>query len=190
MAELLSKAAGSRRLKAESKYTPLREILEDKRVLLVEDSIVRSTTMKVLLNRLRTHGGAREIHVRVACPPIVAPCFYGIDMSTISELFAPPFLKGGELTPEVQANMARQLGADSLRYLPVEAISRALSFDKKDLCQACITGDYPTPVGRELYQVALKNTSLSSNGQRTYEGAPAGKQPEAVTCGTDTSVRS
>jgi amidophosphoribosyltransferase len=181
---------GSRRLKAESKYTPLREILEDKRVLLVEDSIVRSTTMKVLLNRLRQHGGAREIHVRVACPPIVAPCFYGIDMSTIGELFAPPFLKGGDLTPEVQANMARQLGADSLRYLPVDAIARALSFDKKDLCQACITGDYPTPVGRELYQIALKNTALVGNGQRTYEGTPAGKEPQTVACSTDAGVRS
>ncbi|HVW36529.1 MAG TPA: amidophosphoribosyltransferase, partial [Pirellulales bacterium] len=77
--------SNSRKRKAESKYTPLREVLEDKRVLLVEDSIVRSTTMKVLLNRIRDAGRAREIHVRVACPPIVAPCFYGIDMSTINE---------------------------------------------------------------------------------------------------------
>ncbi len=90
----------SRRQKAETKYTPLREVLEGKRVLLVEDSIVRSTTMKVLLNRIRTLGGPREIHVRVACPPIVAPCFYGIDMSTVDELFAPHFLRGGALTDE------------------------------------------------------------------------------------------
>ena len=69
-------------------------MLEGKRVLLVEDSIVRSTTMKVLLKRIRERGGAREIHVRVACPPIIAPCFYGIDMSTINELFAPQFLEG------------------------------------------------------------------------------------------------
>src|SRR5439155_3955322 len=71
------------------KYTPLREVLAGKRVLLIEDTIVRSTTMKALLNDLRRRGGAREIHVRIACPPIIAPCFYGIDMSTVKELFAP-----------------------------------------------------------------------------------------------------
>ena len=86
--------SGNRKRKAETKYTPLREVLEGKRVLLVEDSIVRSTTMKVLLKRIRELGRAREIHVRVACPPIIAPCFYGIDMSTIDELFAPQFLRG------------------------------------------------------------------------------------------------
>jgi amidophosphoribosyltransferase len=167
----------NRKLKAESKYTPLREVLEGKRVILVEDSIVRSTTMKVLLNRIRTLGGAKEIHVRVACPPIVAPCFYGIDMSTISELFAPAFLgkSQGKLTLEVQAEMAKQLGADSLRYLPVEAIARAIGFDQRDLCQACITGDYPTDKGRELYQIALKNTAVSASCQRTYEGLPVVK---------------
>src|SRR5262249_36607262 len=107
----------ARKKKAETKYTPLREVLQGKRVLLVEDSIVRSTTMKALLSRLREQGGAREIHVRVACPPIVAPCFYGIDMSTVDELFAPKFLRGRAIDDEVQKEMARDLGADSLRYL-------------------------------------------------------------------------
>ena len=79
---------GNRRRKAETKYTPLREVLEGKRVLLVEDSIVRATTLQVLLQRIRQYGQPREIHVRVACPPIIGPCFYGIDMSTVSELFA------------------------------------------------------------------------------------------------------
>ena len=64
-----------------------------RRVLLVEDSIVRSTTMKVLLQRIRQVGRPSEIHVRVACPPIISPCFYGIDMSTVSELFAPQFMQ-------------------------------------------------------------------------------------------------
>ena len=121
--------SASRRQKAETKYTPLREVLEGKRVILVEDSIVRSTTMRVLLGRMRSLGLAREIHVRVACPPIVAPCFYGIDMSTIDELFAPEFLAGGPLTSEVQAAMAAQLGADSLRYLPIESVARSIGFD-------------------------------------------------------------
>src|SRR5205814_5789366 len=101
--------SGSRKSKAQTKYTPLPEVLEGKRVILVEDSIVRSTTMKVLLKRIREQGRAREIHVRVACPPIVAPCFYGIDMSTIGELFAPHFLRGNVLTEEAQARMAAYL---------------------------------------------------------------------------------
>jgi len=159
---------GNRREKAETKYTPLREVLEGKRVLLVEDSIVRSTTMKVLLKRIRELGRAREIHVRVACPPIIAPCFYGIDMSTIDELFAPKFLQGGELTDDVQADMAAKLGADSLRYLPVESIARSVGFDSDQLCQACITGEYPTPCGQELYQIALRNAGQESSA-RTYE---------------------
>ncbi len=100
----------SRRRSAETKYTPVREVLQGKRVLLVEDSIVRSTTMRVLIHRLRELGGVREIHVRVACPPIIAPCFYGIDMSTVGELFAPPFLHGGQLTEESQVEMARRSG--------------------------------------------------------------------------------
>ena len=159
--------ASSRRQKAETKYTPLREVLEGKRVILVEDSIVRSTTMKVLLGRMRSLGRVREIHVRIACPPIIAPCFYGIDMSTISELFAPPFLREGLLTDEAQEEMAARLGADSLRYLPLESVARSIGFDPSDLCQACLTGRYPTPAGERLYTIALGQTSRDSG--RTYE---------------------
>lgn len=157
--------------KAQTKYTPLREVLEGKRVLLVEDSIVRSTTMRVLLKRIRQQGLAREVHVRVACPPIISPCFYGIDMSTVSELFAPAFLQGGPLTDEVQRAMADELGADSLRYLPVDSISRAVGLDSDQLCRACITGQYPTEAGRRLAARAHCN---HRNGVtcRTYE-APA-----------------
>jgi amidophosphoribosyltransferase len=162
-----------RRKKAATKYTPLREVLEGKRVFLVEDSIVRSTTMRVLLHRIRDFGGAREIHVRVACPPIIAPCFYGIDMSTVEELFAPNHMTGNVLTDEAQAAMARDLGADSLRYLPVPAIARAIGFRNDQLCQACITGQYPTKSGQELYQIAMEHVDENGgNGgvnQRTYE---------------------
>ncbi|HWB00436.1 MAG TPA: amidophosphoribosyltransferase [Pirellulales bacterium] len=164
--------SNSRRRKVESKYTPLREVLEGKRVLLVEDSIVRSTTMKVLLSRIRELGRAREIHVRVACPPIVAPCFYGIDMSTIGELFAPRFLDQGQLTEAGQAQMAEQLGADSLRYLPIDSIARALGFDDDQMCRACITGEYPTAKGQELYQIALDNIGSTA---RTYEAPVAAR---------------
>ena len=162
-----------RKRKAEIKYTPLREVLEGKRVLLVEDSIVRATTLHVLLQRIRELGQPREIHVRVACPPIISPCFYGIDMSTIGELFAPKFLQGQPLTPEVEALMAAQLCADSLRYLPVDAIARAIGLPAEALCRACITGDYPTPCGQRLAGVAAENDRNHVTG-RTYETVKSG----------------
>jgi amidophosphoribosyltransferase len=171
----------SRVRKAAAKYTPLREVLEGKRVILVEDSIVRSTTMRVLISRMRKVGLAREIHVRVACPPITSPCFYGIDMSTISELFAPRFMREDRPVEEIYADMARELGADSLRYLPVESISRAVNRPADELCRACITGVYPTVHGQQLYQIALANARSATSDEtdsgqqsRTYE-APAAR---------------
>jgi amidophosphoribosyltransferase len=173
-------STGTRANKASSKYTPLREVLEGKRVLLVEDSIVRSTTMRVLISRMRSVGRAKEIHVRVACPPIIAPCFYGIDMSTVSELFAPPFMGADRPREEIFADMARELGADSLRYLPVESIARALDRPANDLCRACVTGQYPTPHGQKLYQIALANAEAEGtdalgdgSSRRTYEASIA-----------------
>jgi amidophosphoribosyltransferase len=167
---------GTRASKAAAKYTPLREVLEGKRVLLVEDSIVRSTTMRVLISRMREVGRAREIHVRVACPPIIAPCFYGIDMSTVSELFAPRFMNENRPREEIFAEMANELGADSLRYLPVDSISRALNRPADELCRACLTGRYPTAHGQKLYQIALansqdgvRNDTSGCQPVRTYE---------------------
>ena len=153
------------------KYTPLREVLEGKRVLLIEDTIVRSTTLKSLLHHLRERGGAKEIHVRVACPPIVAPCFYGIDMSTVKELFAPRFMKGSRPTTEEQYAMARGPGRRQ-PVLPAAGsrgpLHRPAATTK--LCRACLTGEYPTPTGERLYQLAVVN---NGNGcaTRTYEMA-------------------
>jgi amidophosphoribosyltransferase len=151
------------------KYTPLREVLAGKRVLLIEDTIVRSTTMKALVHDLRERGGAKEIHVRVACPPIVAPCFYGIDMSTVKELYAPRFMRGPRPTVEEQNTMAAELGADSLFYLPLEAVARCIGLDADRLCRACLTGQYPTAKGGELYQLALRNNHNGTANGRTYE---------------------
>jgi amidophosphoribosyltransferase len=162
-------AGGARKEKAETKYTPLREVLEGKRVILVEDSIVRSTTMGVLLDRIREVGGAKEIHVRVACPPIIAPCFYGIDMSTIDQLIAPKYFPDGKLTDAAQQRLADDLGADSLRYLPVDALARAIGLPEESLCRACVTGKYPTPCGQHLYQIALDGKGKQPDNQRTYE---------------------
>ena len=152
------------------KFSPLREVLEGRRVILVEDSIVRSTTLKSLLTLIRERGGAKEIHVRVACPPIIAPCFYGIDMSTVAELYAPKFMHGKIITLEEQQAMARELEADSLFYLPLDAIARCIRLPADRLCRACITGEYPTPAGERMYQLALrKHDDGGTNDGRTYE---------------------
>lgn len=156
--------------KVQLKYTPVREVLEGKRVLLIEDTVVRSTTLKTLLQDLRIRGQAREIHVRVACPPIIAPCFYGIDMSTVRELFAPRFMKSTLISRDEEVAIAKELGADSLHYLPVGAISKALGKPESNLCRACITCEYPTETGRRLFQLSMAhNNESNSSSSRTYE---------------------
>jgi amidophosphoribosyltransferase len=128
--------------------------------------------MRALVHEIRDRGGAREIHLRVACPPIIAPCFYGIDMSRKAELFASPFvdMPDGTVSEAAQKRMAKELGADSLRYLPVEAIARSVSLSPDRLCRACITGHYPTPTGQDLYQIDdLLTSSVHTNGRRAYE---------------------
>lgn len=160
---------GNRADKVRLKFTPLREILQGKRVLLVEDSIVRSTTLQILLKHLREQGGAAEIHVRVACPPIIGPCFYGIDMSTVKELFAPKFMAGKVPTVAEQDAMAEALGADSLFYLPVDAVARCIDLPAERLCRACLTNEYPTPVGEQLYQLSLRKHATGDTNGRTYE---------------------
>ncbi len=159
---------GNRADKVRLKFTPLREVLQGKKVLLVEDSIVRSTTLQSLLKHLRDQGGAAEIHVRVACPPILSPCFYGIDMSTVKELFAPKFMATKVPTVAEQDAMAKALGADSLFYLPVDAVARCIDLPAEQLCRACVTGDYPTPAGEQMYQLALRKHAAGDDG-RTYE---------------------
>ena len=154
-----------------SKYTPLPAVLKGKRVFLVDDSIVRSTTMRELAWQMRRRGGARQVHVRVACPPIVAPCFYGIDMSTFGELFAPSFTPrryDGNPSDEVQARMAKVLGVDSLRYLNVRDLGPCLQVDDDRLCTGCVTGRHPTRCGRKLMARARRNLARKRSG-RTYE---------------------
>ena len=167
---------------ARSKYSPLRAVLEGKRVFLVEDSIVRSTTLQSLVDQMRSRGGAKEIHVRVACPPIVAPCFYGIDMSTRGELFAPPYVGPrykGRLSEAAAARMAKRLGVDSLRYLDVQDLGPCIQVPQDgipnrpygrlgapDLCLGCVLGRYPTPSGRKLLARARR---AKGGGKRTYE---------------------
>ncbi len=163
-----------RRRKAETKYTPLTEVLEGKRIFLVEDSIVRSTTMRVLIERIRRIGLAKEIHVRVACPPIIAPCFYGVDMSTFDEIYATNFyhklnppapgtaatlemVQGMTFSWQMLEQMAAEFGADSVRYITKEAASRAIGLSLDQLCTACATAVYPTPCGQASCLAAFRD---------------------------------
>ncbi len=156
---------------AKSKYTPLPNVLAGKRVFLLEDSIVRSTTLRVLAEQIRRRGRAKEVHVRVACPPIVSPCFYGIDMSTLGELFAGPFVQGrytGRLDEATLRRMARKLNVDSLKYLPVADLGPCIGVANRDLCLGCVTGKYPSVHGNRLLAQAKRNPTRRKGG-RTYE---------------------
>ena len=156
---------------AKSKYTALEGVLAGKRVFLVEDSIVRSTTLAALVGQIRKRGKAREVHVRVACPPIVAPCFYGIDMSTLGELFAARHVRpryDGTLNEAEIARMVRSLGLDSLRYLSVADLGPCLKKSGDDLCTGCVTGKYPSTWGNTLMRRARRNLGAGQRG-RTYQ---------------------
>ncbi|WP_297421015.1 amidophosphoribosyltransferase [Thermococcus sp.] len=120
-----------RELKVKLKLSPVREVVSGKRVILVDDSIVRGTTMKRIVTMLR-NAGAREVHVRIASPPIRYPCYMGVDIPTRHELIAA--FGGVEKVRET-------INADSLAYLSVEGLMLAVG--RGDLCTACLTGEYP-----------------------------------------------
>ena len=117
------------------KLNPVRHLLEGKRVVLVDDSIVRGTTSRKIVRMVR-QAGAREVHVRVSCPPTISPCFYGVDTPTKNELI------GANNTVE---EIRRFIEADSLAYLSLASLRKAVEDDRKhEYCYACYTGDYPT----------------------------------------------
>ncbi|MBU0509336.1 amidophosphoribosyltransferase [bacterium] len=139
-----------RSFNARVKYNPVVGVLKDKRVVIVEDSIVRGTTLKKLVALLR-RVGVKEIHVRVASPPIQYPCFYGMDFPTRNELIA------AWNSPE---QIREYLGVDSLKYLSVEGMLAATYTDPGHFCTACFTGEYPVPLSDDqsesLFQYSEK----------------------------------
>jgi amidophosphoribosyltransferase len=133
------------------KFNPLPGNLEGKRVVMVDDSIVRGNTAGPLVQLLRD-GGAREVHVRVSSPPIMHPCFMGVDMATQEELIAHTYE-----TEEI----ARRIGADSLAYISLEGMMRAVGAITPDgvehgYCNACFTGNYPIPLVEEMDKHSLE----------------------------------
>ncbi|MDO8468331.1 MAG: hypothetical protein Q7S29_01060 [Candidatus Peribacter sp.] len=142
----------ARTIKAQQKYGINREVLRGKSIVLVDDSLVRGTTMLELIRRLRVEGEVSQIHLRLASPPILSPCFYGIDFPEIRQLIARNnfngTLRSGTLPPEVLRLIAARLKVDSIQFLPVEAIPLAIGCEMRSLCMACVTGQYPTPCGQ------------------------------------------
>jgi len=131
------------------KLNPVRSILDGRRVILVDDSIVRGTTSRKIVRMVRA-AGAEEVHVRISCPPTMSPCFYGVDTPRKSELIA---------ATHTLAEIREFLEADSVAYLSLEGLLTAVGKDRGSYCSSCYTGVYPVPVPREEtthLQLALK----------------------------------
>jgi amidophosphoribosyltransferase len=115
------------------KFNPVPEVVAGKRLIVVDDSIVRGTTDRQIVQMLRD-AGAKEVHLRISAPPIRNPCHYGIDMSSREEMIA-----HGRTPQEI----CTELGADSLHYLSLEGVYEAIDQARGDHCDACFSGDYP-----------------------------------------------
>ncbi len=135
-----------RALGVRRKLNPLREAIRAKRLVVVDDSIVRGTTTRAMVAMLR-EAGAKEIHLRISSPPYRWPCFYGLDTGSRSELIAAD-LEVGEICD--------YLGADSLAYLSLDALKKATGVPGAGFCDACLTGNYPVPVPDRLSKSVLE----------------------------------
>ncbi len=122
------------------KLNAVRHIIEGKRVVLIDDSIVRGTTSGPIVKLVR-EAGAKEIHLRITCPPVIGPCFYGIDLPNYQQLIA---------AQKSVEEIRKQIGADSLVYQSVEDLVKAIGMKKENLCLGCVTEDYPTKFGQEI----------------------------------------
>jgi amidophosphoribosyltransferase len=146
------------------KLNPIRGLIEGQRVVLVDDSIVRGTTSRKIVRMLR-EAGAKEIHVRVSCPPTISPCYYGVDTPTREELIA------SSNTPE---EICKFLGADSLGYVSMPALRQAVADTEGKFCTSCYTGLYPTDlVQLEVRESASNGKSGEATPSSEIEPAPA-----------------
>ncbi len=148
-------AQAGRDAKVKIKYNPVREVLAGKRVVMVDDSIVRGTTSRGLVELVR-RAGAREVHFRVASAPIIGPCYYGIDTPNRDELIA-----ATHSVEEIQ----RFLGVDSLGYLSLEGMVQASARESGRFCHACFSLQYPTSVPVEAAKLRLE-----TGREKTHKG--------------------
>ncbi|MBR9707443.1 MAG: amidophosphoribosyltransferase, partial [Candidatus Diapherotrites archaeon] len=144
----------SRENAVRSKLSPIIKELKGKRVMLVDDSIVRGTTCKYLIKMIR-NAGAQEVHFASACPPILHPCFYGVDMSSKKELIA-----ANNSLDEIK----EEIGADSLTYQSINGVVEGIGSIRDRLCLACLNGNYPTKISaalkREYGEMRINQKSL------------------------------
>lgn len=134
-----------RELGVKLKLNPIKDAIRGKKIVIIDDSIVRGTTSRQIVKMVR-EAGAREVHVRVSAPPIFNPCFYGIDTPTRAELIA------ANLSIE---GIRKYLEADSLGYLSIKNLCRAVDLSPNNLCQACLNGEYPVKVPERLQSLSL-----------------------------------
>jgi amidophosphoribosyltransferase len=127
------------------KMNAVRPLIVGRKVVLQDDSIVRGTTTRKIVEILR-QGGAREVHVRIGCPPLMWPCFMGIDMATRRELMA---------SKNAVEAIRKILGADSLGYISIDGLVGAIGLPREKLCLACLTGEYPIDIEDEGYREKL-----------------------------------
>ncbi|MFX1303885.1 MAG: amidophosphoribosyltransferase [Promethearchaeota archaeon] len=129
-----------RKIAVKEKLNPIKSVINGKDVILLDDSIVRGTTTQQIVSLLREKGGAKHVHLRISCPPIISPCYMGIDFPTKEELIAGRFqnLYGENYLEEIR----KKSGADTLLYQTIDDLTHAIGKDKNQLCLACLTGDY------------------------------------------------
>jgi len=154
---------GQKRRKAavREKLNPIKSIVEGKDVILLDDSIVRGTTTQQIVKLLKERGGAKRVHLRIGCPPIISPCYMGIDFPTRGELIAGrlQMIYGKDYIEEIK----KETGADSLLYQTKEGLTQALRKTENQLCMACLTGIYPL---KSVEKLAEMEKSISE-GRRT-----------------------
>jgi len=136
------------------KFNPLPQMLDGKRLVVVDDSIVRGTTTPSVV-RILKRAGAKEVHMRICAPPLRYPCFFGVDMATRQELIA-----SQKSIPEIRDF----IGADSLGYLSIPGLVKAVALPKDVFCMACFTGDYPIPVQLGMDKLTLETPAASQQG--------------------------
>jgi amidophosphoribosyltransferase len=136
------------------KFNPMPQMLNGERLVVVDDSIVRGTTTPSVVKILRK-AGAKEVHLRICAPPIRYPCFFGVDMATRHELIA-----AQKSIPEIRDFV----GADSLGYLSIDGLIKAVGLPKDHFCLACFTGDYPIPVQLEMDKLELETIGARQRG--------------------------
>ena len=141
------------------KFNPLREVIKGKRLIVVDDSIVRGTTTPKVVEMLR-NAGAKEVHMRICAPPIMHPCHFGIDMANQWELIA---------SKQSIEDIRQHIGADSLHYLDIAGLMTAVEQPASTFCTACFTGDYPMPVQLEFDKLVFERRSRG--GKKVPVGA-------------------